>query len=237
VTATGNPAPAITEVGKLPKGVTFDEGTDTLTGTPTEEGEFKVALKASNAVGFVAQSFTLTVDAPPAITSADETTFNDDSVSSFTVSATGTPAPKITRWGSLPEGVSFSNGVFSGTPTQTGSFQITLTATNALGTSTQQFTLTVVGLHITTSALPGVTPGSPYSEQLQAAGGLTPLKWAKVSGKLPVGIRLTTGGLLTGTVSAKKYAPGTSFEFTVKVTDSTKRVHQTATASFTMTIA
>ena len=94
----------------------------------------------------------------------------------------------------------------------------------------------MVGLHVTTSSLPQVTSGVPYSKQLEAVGGLQPLKWAKVSGKLPLGIKLSTAGLLSGKVALKKYAPGTSFSFTVKVTDSTKKVHQTATASLTLTI-
>ena len=114
------------------------------------------------------------VEEAPAIASADEATFTDDAADTFTVSATGTPAPTITKWGTLPEGVSFANGVFSGTPTQTGTFQITLTATNRIGVdSTQQFTLTVVGLHVTTSSLPEVTPGVPYSAA--ARSGRRPL--------------------------------------------------------------
>ena len=134
VEATGTPAPSYSESGRLPEGVHFDTTTGVLSGTPTEEGIYHITVDAGNGVGAEAvQPFTLTVDAPPVITSADEARFNDRSASSFTVSATGTPAPTITKWGNLPEGVTFSNGVLSGVPTQTGSFQITLTATNALG--------------------------------------------------------------------------------------------------------
>ncbi len=237
VSTEGDPTPTVEVEGTLPHGVRFDEGTDTLSGTPTQEGVFKFAFKASNGVGFVTQSFTLTVDAPPAIASADEATFTDDAFNTFTVAATGTPTPTITKWGTLPAGVSLSGGVLSGTPTQTGTFQITLTATNALGTSTQQFTLTVVGLHITTSSLPKVTAGVLYSRQLEAVGGVAPLKWKVVTAHtLPVGLHLSTSGLLTGKVGLKKYAPGTTFPIMVTVTDSTKKVHQTATAPFTVTI-
>jgi hypothetical protein len=154
------------------------------------------------------------------------------------VSATGTPAPTITKWGTLPEGVSFANGVFSGTPTQTGTFQITLTAANGIGAdSTQQFTLRVVGLHVTTSSLPEVTPGVPYSAQLEAVGGLAPLKWKVTAHSLPAGLKLSSAGLVSGKVGLKKYAPGTSFPVTVTVTDATKRVHQTATATFTVIVS
>jgi hypothetical protein len=176
------------------------------------------------------------VEEAPTITSPGEATFNDHESSLFAVTATGTPAPTITKWGTLPEGVTFSNGVLSGTPTQTGTFQITLTATNAVGSSTQQFTLTVVGLHITTSSLPKVMPGVEYGYQLEAVGRLAPLKWKVTAHTLPVGLHLSTAGLLSGKVGLKKYAPGTTFPITVTVTDSTKKVHQTATAPFTVTI-
>ena len=237
VTAAGFPAPTISETGTLPGGVELVNGV--LSGIPTEEGTFPITLEASNNVGSPAtQNFTLTVDAPPAITSPDEATFTDHASSLFAVTATGTPAPTITKWGTLPEGVTFANGVISGTPTQTGRFEITLTAANGIGAdSTQQFTLTVVGLHVTTASLPEVALGASYGAQLESAGGLNPIKWSKVSGKLPLGLKLSSTGAISGTVGVKKYAPGTSFSFTVKATDSAKRVHQTATASFTLVIS
>ena len=238
VSAEGDPTPAVEVQGTLPHGVSFDEVTDTLSGTPTEEGEFKVVFKASNRAGFVTQSFTLTVDAPPAITSPDEATFNDHESSLFAVTATGTPAPTVTKWGNLPEGVTFSDGVLSGTPTQTGTFQITFTAANGIGAdSTQQFTLTVLGLHITNTSLPEAIPNVPYSRQLEAVGGVTPYKWKVSAHSLPSGLRLSSAGLLLGKVALHKYAPGTSFTITVTVTDSTKKVHQTATAMFTLIVS
>jgi hypothetical protein len=237
VSVEGDPTPTVEVEGALPNGVKFDEGTDTLHGTPTHEGEFKIVFKASNSAGFVTQSFTLTVDAPPAITSAEEATFNDHSASSFTVSATGTPAPTITKWGTLPQGVSFSDGVFSGTPTQTGAFEITLTATNALGSSSQQFTLTVVGLHVTTGSLPTVTPGVEYSYQLEAIGGVAPYAWKVSPGTLPKGLQLGAKGRLYGKVSARNYPHAESFPITVTVTDASKPTHQKVTANLVVNVS
>ena len=152
------------------------------------------------------------------------------------------PTPGVSRASRvspIPKaGALAGTGVLSGTPTQTGTYQITFTAANGIGAdSVQQFTLTVAGLHVTTASLPEATPGEPYSKQLEAAGGLNPIKWSKVSGKLPLGLKLSSTGAISGTVGVKKYAPGTSFSFTVKATDSAKRVHQTATASFTLVIS
>ncbi len=238
-TATGTPAPTITESGTLPAGVEFNTATHKLSGTPTQEGVFHITFEAANGAGTNAvQQFTLTVDAPPVIDSPAEATFDDHVHGEFTVTATGTPAPTIAKWGYLPEGVTFTNGVLSGTPTQTGTFEITLTAENGIGLdSVQMFTLKVSGLHVTTSSLPEVTPGAHYSEQLQATGGIAPYKWKRVTGQLPKGLKLSKTGLLSGTVSARKYPHGGTFPITVKATDSTKKTHQTATASLTVTVS
>lgn len=236
VTASGIPAPSVSESGTLPNGVEFDPFSDELSGVPTQEGAFPIVFEASNGVGGVAvQHFTLTVDAPAQITSAAEVTFNDREASKFTVTATGTPAPTITKWGNLPAGVTFSEGVLFGTPTETGTFEITFTAANDVGAdSTQQFTLTVVGLHVTTASLPEAMPGRPYSQQLEASGGVTPLKWHARG--LPHGLKLSSTGLLSGEVSARKYPHGGSALVTVTVSDSSKHSRQHATATFTLTL-
>ena len=90
---------------------------------------------------------TVTVQQVPTITSANSTTFPANTLDTFTVTATGIPAPSsYAETGTLPTGVTFNTGtgVLSGTPTQAGAFPITFTATNAAGTSpAQNFTLTV----------------------------------------------------------------------------------------------
>src|SRR6185312_5949755 len=85
----------------------------------------------------------------PTITSGSSTTFTAGTAGSFTVTATGTPAPSLTESGSLPGGVTFhdnGNGTatLSGTASSPGTFLITISATNAVGSpATQSFTLTV----------------------------------------------------------------------------------------------
>ena len=239
VAVTGSPTPSVTKEGTLPHGVSFDESTDTLSGTPTQEGEYKITFTASNGVGAnAAQSFTLTVEAPPKITSPAQATFEDHTPSSFVVSATGTPAPKIAAWGSLPAGVSYEEGLLYGTPTQTGTYELTFFAANGIGAeSIQQFTLTVLGLHVTTSSLPVATPGTPYSVQLRATGGLEPYKWKLTEKGLPKGLKLSSTGVISGTVSARQYPSGGSFPIMVTVTDSTKKSHQRASGSLTVDVS
>jgi hypothetical protein len=239
VTATGTPAPAVIESGALPEGVKFNSATAVLSGTPTQEGEYRIRFEAGNGVGANAvQSFTLTVDAPPKITSPDEATFTYGAPGSFTVNASGTPAPFIEEWGNLPEGVTYKEGVLSGTPTQIGTFKITFTAENGIGAdSVQRFTLTVLGLHVTTTSLPEVTLGAHYSDQLVAVGGIAPYTWKVTAGSLPKGLKLGKAGLLSGEVETRTDPDGGSFPITVTVTDRTKKVHQTATASFTVLVS
>ncbi len=142
VTARGVPSPTITQAGRLPDGVRFSGGV--LSGIPTVTGSFPISFTATNSVGSSVQSFTLTVDSEPAITSASETTFAPETAGSFTVTATGSPAPTITEAGALPDGVTFSGGVLSGTTTLRGTYPITFTAANGVGSdAVQSFTLTV----------------------------------------------------------------------------------------------
>jgi hypothetical protein len=240
VRASGFPTPLIEKTaGMLPKGVEFNPLTDTLSGTPSEEGVYHVTFEATNEVGANAvQPFTLTVDAPPQITSPDEATFNDHESSLFAVTATGTPAPTITKWGTLPQGVKFENGVLSGTPTQTGTFQITFGASNGVGLeSVQRFTLTVVGLHVTTGSLPTVTPGVEYSYQLEAIGGVAPYAWKVSPGTLPKGLQLGAKGRLYGKVSARNYPHAESFPITVTVTDASKPTHQKVTRALIVNVS
>jgi len=94
---------------------------------------------------YAGQTYTTPVTIARQITSASSTTFALNTAGTFMVTATGPPAPTISLSdGTLPDGVTFSAGVLSGTPLQAGDFTITFTATNGtLPDATQSFTLTV----------------------------------------------------------------------------------------------
>jgi large repetitive protein len=151
--ATGTPAPTLSETGMLPTGVTFTTTTGVLSGTPAAGtgGTYPITFKATSSSGTTSQSFTLTVDQAPAITSANSTTFTVGTNGSFTVTTTGFPQDPITETGALPTGVTFvDNGnntaTLSGTPAAgtAGSYPIMITASNSvLPNATQAFTLTV----------------------------------------------------------------------------------------------
>ena len=157
VVSSGFPAPIITELGALPLGVSLinnGNGTATLSGTPAAGtgGVYAITLTAHNAINPDAlQAFTLVVNQSPNITSANSTTFATGVQGSFTVTTTGYPTSGLTETGSLPAGVTFvdnhnGTGTLSGVPGSAGTFNITFSASNGVGTGVvQAFTLTVSG--------------------------------------------------------------------------------------------
>jgi nucleoid-associated protein YgaU len=148
VTATGILTPTLSMTGALPGGVAFDTASGLLSGTPADGtgGVYPLVFTATNGVAPDAvQNFTLTVNESPEFTSADTTTFIAGSPHSFSVTASGYPAPALSQTGTLPLGVTFaSDGTLSGTPLESGVFPLTITASNGVAPdAVQSFTLTV----------------------------------------------------------------------------------------------
>lgn len=75
-----------------------------------------------------------------------------------------------------------------------------------------------------------MTAGTPFSQQLTAAGGTAPYTWALASGStLPAGITFSASGLLSGTPTARG-----NHTFTVQATDNASL---TASKAYTLTVA
>jgi hypothetical protein len=150
IVSTGVPAATVTVAGVLPAGVTFRagaNGTATLAGTPAAlTGKvYPLTLTATNSAGTDTQAFTLTVNQKPAFTSAATYSGRLLRAFSFTVSTSAYPVAQLSVSG-LPLGVSFRNngngtGTLSGFPLFRGTVVLTFTAKNAVGTTTQSFSL------------------------------------------------------------------------------------------------
>src|SRR5664280_1103018 len=116
VYTTGEPAPAITETGALPAGMTFVDngnGTATLGGTAAKGsgGLYPITITAANGVTPNAtQAFTLTNAEAPTITSAATASFYTGAAGTYIVTTTGYPAATITETGTLPAGLTFAAG-------------------------------------------------------------------------------------------------------------------------------
>ncbi|MGR6524438.1 putative Ig domain-containing protein [Rhodococcus erythropolis] len=86
----------------------------------------------------------ITIEIAPTLTGAPSAgVVGQPYTHAFTV--TGQPAPTVTAGGALPAGLTLTEtGVLSGTPTETGSFAVTFTASNGIGTpATLDATLTI----------------------------------------------------------------------------------------------
>jgi hypothetical protein len=114
-------------------------------------------------------------------------------------------------------------GVLSGTPTTAGSFSIYVEVTSQVPGAGAENTLSWFTVVIAatptltiTGSLGGGTVGVPYSAPLGATGGYGAGNYAfsVLSGTLPTGLALSSGGTLSG----KPTAAGT-FTFTVQVTN------------------
>ncbi|WP_165798896.1 putative Ig domain-containing protein [Shimia abyssi] len=219
----GDYTPSLT--GALPAGISFDTSDGTFRGTPTETGSFPVTVDVLDGQGNTGQkAYTLVIDSVSTLAIAPETL----PIASFGVAYSqqlsasgGSPAYSFVRSsGTLPAGLTLdTNGLISGTPTQTGSFQFTAEVTDAQD-NTGQRTYTLVVEALTTLAisptdLPEAMFRTGYSQQLTASGGVDGTYQFRVkSGALPAGIVLTGNGLINGSASVTG-----SFDLTIEVSD------------------
>ncbi|MFL6106439.1 MAG: putative Ig domain-containing protein [Marmoricola sp.] len=192
----------------LPEGLTLDETTGTLSGTPTTGGVYPiyVAFTETDSGNYATANLSLTVIAPVITTTTvpDGTT---GTAYSQQLAKTGLAGTFEQTAGFLPDGITLSpGGLLSGTPTQAGDYGFTVTFTEtSTGASDKQAYL----LHVsdpgspvisTASQLPDGTVGTAYTTTLAATptGGT----WSITYGSLPLGLSLNAStGVISGTPS------------------------------------
>ena len=152
---------------------TYDTGLVPFTiSDAVQPGTYELTTQMADQSGgvFLKTQLSMQLQDPPAVTSADATTFTPGVPSSFTVTTSGDPVPALQQSGALPGGVTFTdNGdgtatvAYDGTATTAGPYPITITASNGVSPDAMQnFTLTMVGtLYVAQSGSdPGNTCGS-----------------------------------------------------------------------------
>lgn len=181
--ATTGAAPMTIRVSGLPGALVFD-GATTIRGSPAlaDIGVYDVTVAASNAVGATEQRFRLevAVDAPR-ITSTPPTVARAGLLYDYRIVATGDPAPALSVVG-LPRSLAFDGlDTIAGTSTAAdiGAHEIVITASSAVGSVNQAFTLEIIGpfgFHETfsdtsTAARPGWSVGGEWEFGVPPVGG------------------------------------------------------------------
>ena len=185
-----------------------------------------VAL-ASTAVGSVSPSTLTDANQVVGTTSAAKTvTVTNSGTGSLTVNAINVSPPSFTTSNvTLPytilAGANLPVQVFY-TPSQvtseTGALDFTFNSLPDMGTSLTGNGIAASSLVISSSpTLPQATQSALYQTQLATSGGTGPYSWTIASGTLPLGLTLSSTGLLSGTLDPS-VATG-NYTFTVKVTD------------------
>ncbi|WP_415404840.1 putative Ig domain-containing protein [Staphylococcus epidermidis] len=152
IEATDNSCQAVTnKVDGLPDGVTFDEATNTISGTPSEVGSYDITVTTTDKNGN-SETTTFTIDVedttkPTVESVADQTQEVNTEITPITIESEDNSGQTVTnKVDGLPDGVTFdeATNTISGTPSKVGSYDITVTTTDENGNSeTTTFTIDV----------------------------------------------------------------------------------------------
>ena len=226
LTASGGVGPYTWSVlsGSLPAGLTLNQATGAISGTPTTQGTFAFTAQAQDSTGTKASaSFVIVINAAQVPLTLSNSTLPNGTVGvpySSTIGVSGGTSPyacAVTS-GTLPAGLALSGCAVSGTPTTAGTVTLMVKATdsaNPANTITGPETITInPAPSLTISSPPPATVGTPYTGVIPVSGGTGPYSCSITAGTLPAGLTLT-GCTLSGTPTT----PGTA-TVTVKATDS-----------------
>jgi hypothetical protein len=234
ITAAGGTAPYTFSVttGTLPPGLSLDTS-GAISGTAKIPGSYRFTVAATDSSTKTragAHTYTLRVrQAKGAIILSPANLPDAQAGTPYTQQITGAggtaPYTFSVPPGTLPPGMSLnpSTGVISGTAKTPGSYPFTITATDSSAnskTGSHAYTLRVIqaqgAITLSPANLPDAQAGTPYTQQITAAGGTAPYTFSVTTGTLPPGMSLNPS---TGTISGGAKAPG-SYPFTITATDS-----------------
>ena len=162
-------------------------------------------------------------EAPGIVSEPADTTLAVGNALHFVVAVSGTgPFDFVWRRGVTVVGTNSPElNLANVTPADAGSYTVEVTNAHGSITSTPALLTVNDSLSVVTTSLPFATVGVAYSTNLQAAGGVGTRTWSVTAGVLPLGMSLSSGGVLSGTVNSPARAV-----FTVQVSDTSGTANQ-----------
>lgn len=124
--------------------------------------------------------------------------------------------------GALPAGLALNDqtGVLAGTPTTSGTFTFTVSATDLLqdtvGHTSYTLVVNAATIAVAPTSLPNGSVGVSYSQAVTASGGTAPYSYALTAGALPAGLTFSPTGVISGTP-----AVAGTYTVVISATDST----------------
>ena len=232
VNATGNPEPTYS-LREAPEGMNIDETLGIISWVANEVGTFDVTVVASNGIRPDAtQSFTIEVSGDgPVITSSPITTAALGEAYVYDVEASGNPDPTYDLE-TAPDGmvIDMISGLISWAPTEAGTFDVVVIASNGTMTdASQAFTINVTGAApvITSTPVTTVILGNTYAYDVQSTGDPAPM-YSLDQAPDGMNINPSTGSIFWPTSEAGDFdvivvasngaLPDASQAFTVEVT-------------------
>ncbi|GEP45558.1 putative Ig domain-containing protein [Brevifollis gellanilyticus] len=214
--------------GTLPAGLSLNSTSGVISGTPTvvTSPGTSVTVRVTDTYGCQGTQ-AITVQVCPVITVSPTSLANGmvNLAYSATVSASGGVSPytfSVTS-GTFPAWATLnpSTGAITGTPSTTTSSTFTISADDANGCAgTRSYTITPAcpTILISASVLPQATVSTAYSHTLTPNGGVPPYSnFTITSGSLPLGLSLSSAGVISGTAVLTN---GTGTSITFRTTDS-----------------
>ena len=146
ITATNSPTTFTCT--SLPSGLTFDPATGIISGTLSAALSTTVTITASNSSGSDAETLNITIAPPPPPVLTGDLTITGVANASLTYTfiATNTPTSYTLASGSLPPGMSLNSpsfGVLGFLPTAAGTYNFSIKAENAYGSSIADFRIVI----------------------------------------------------------------------------------------------
>ena len=226
ITSSGGDAVSYSIDPDIANGLSFDETSGTISGTPSEEASLiTYTITAENSVGSDTATIAITVnDAVPIISISRATLVATvgTAIQPITISSSGGDVVSYTIAPAIPNGLSFNatNGTISGTPlVVTGSTSYTITATNSGGTAMATVAITVNDVAPSIVANPttqNVTVGSPIDTITITSNGGTVVSYS-ISPDIANGLSFNTA---TGTISGTPLVVTGSTSYTITATNS-----------------